>query len=103
VLQLVAQTVACANLLDKDVSVCGEMAGDPAFTELLIGMGLRSFSMHPSQIVAIKERVLATDASRWALAAQRVISADDPERECLSVAAESAVQVQALVTTASAV
>ena len=51
VLQLVAQTVACANRLRKDVSVCGEMAGDPAFTELLLGMGLRSFSMHPSQIV----------------------------------------------------
>ena len=34
----------------KDVSVCGEMAGDPAFTELLLAMGLRSFSMHPSQI-----------------------------------------------------
>src|SRR6187402_3582861 len=81
VLQLIAQTIACANRLEKDVSVCGEMAGDPAFTELLLGMGLRSFSMHPSQIVTIKERILSTDASRWASVIDRVIGADDPERE----------------------
>ena len=66
-------------------------------------MGLRSFSMHPSQIVTIKERILATDASRWAAAIERVLGADDPERECQAVAAESAGRVDALVTTASAV
>ena len=88
VLQLVAQTVARANSLHKDVSVCGEMAGDPTFTELLLGMGLRSFSMHPSQIVAIKERVLATDASRWSRELERVLGADDPERECVELASE---------------
>jgi phosphotransferase system enzyme I (PtsI) len=103
VLQLIAQTIACANRLEKSVSVCGEMAGDPAFTELLLGMGLRSFSMHPSQIVTIKERILAADASRWAAAIERVIGADDPEREYQMVAAEDAGQVDALVTAASAV
>ena len=89
VLQLVAQTVGCANRLSKDVSVCGEMAGDPAFTELLLGMGLRSFSMHPSQIVTVKERILSTDASRWSSVIERVLGADDPERECQAVAAEA--------------
>ncbi|HSC65950.1 MAG TPA: phosphoenolpyruvate--protein phosphotransferase [Caldimonas sp.] len=103
VLQLVAQTIACANRLRKSVSVCGEMAGDPAFTELLLGMGLRSFSMHPSQIVTIKERVLATDASRWSAAVERVIGADDPERECQSVAAECSSSIAALATAASSV
>jgi phosphotransferase system enzyme I (PtsI) len=103
VLQLIAQTIACANRLEKNVSVCGEMAGDPAFTELLLGMGLRSFSMHPSQIVTIKERILATDAGHWALAIDRVIGADDPEREHELVAAEGAGRVDALVVTASAV
>ena len=88
VLQLVAQTVACANRLHKDVSVCGEMAGDRAFTELLLGMGLRSFSMHPSQIVAVKERILAADARHWASVLDRVLAADDPERECLTCVAE---------------
>ena len=52
VLQLIAQTIAQARAAGKGVSVCGEMAGDPAFTELLLAMGLRSFSMHPSQIAA---------------------------------------------------
>jgi phosphotransferase system enzyme I (PtsI) len=88
VLQLVAQTVACARRMRKDVSVCGEMAGDPAFTELLLGMGLRSFSMHPSQLLTVKERVLGTDASRWARALDRVLGADDPEREVAMLASE---------------
>jgi phosphotransferase system enzyme I (PtsI) len=86
VLQLVAQTIACATRLRKDVGVCGEMAGDPAFTELLLGMGLRTFSMHPSQIPTIKERVLGTDASRWAKSLPQILAADDPEREVASVA-----------------
>jgi phosphotransferase system enzyme I (PtsI) len=87
VLQLVAQTIGRARSSGKDVSVCGEMAGDPAFTELLLGMGLRSFSMHPSQIVAIKQRVLATDTRLWSPALDRVLLADDPEQECLTLAA----------------
>jgi phosphotransferase system enzyme I (PtsI) len=90
VLQLVAQTIAQANRLRKDVSVCGEMAGDPAFTELLLGMGLRSFSMHPSQIVTVKERVLATDTTEWSRGLGRVLGADDPERECAAIASECA-------------
>jgi phosphoenolpyruvate-protein phosphotransferase (PTS system enzyme I) len=90
VLQLVAQTVACATRMRKDVSVCGEMAGDPAFTELLLGMGLRSFSMHPSQILSVKERVLGTDVSRWEKALAQILSADDPEREVAAFAAQLA-------------
>ena len=103
VLQLMAQTIARATSLHKDVSVCGEMAGDPAFTELLLGMGLRSFSMHPSQIVAVKERVLATDASDWAGVLDRVLCADDPERECSILAGEDAgARVRSVVSAAAA-
>jgi phosphoenolpyruvate-protein phosphotransferase (PTS system enzyme I) len=90
VLQLIARTIAQATSLGKDVSVCGEMAGDPAFTELLLGMGLRSFSMHPSQVVTIKARVLATDTSHWARSLGRILDADDPEAECAAIASESA-------------
>jgi phosphotransferase system enzyme I (PtsI) len=82
VLQLVAQTIDKARAAGKGVSVCGEMAGDPAFSELLLAMGLRSFSMHPSQIVAVKQRVLATDSRCWSEWLPRILSADDPEREC---------------------
>ena len=104
VLQLVAQTVAGSRALGKDVSVCGEMAGDTAFTELLLGMGLRRFSMHPSQIGAIKERVLATDTRPWARGLERVLSADDPGRECAALASEirkAAKQSPAIFTSAS--
>jgi phosphotransferase system enzyme I (PtsI) len=62
------------------------MAGDPEFTQLLLAMGLRSLSMHPSQIAAIKQRVLRTDTRRWAAHLARVLAADDPERECKAVA-----------------
>jgi phosphoenolpyruvate-protein phosphotransferase (PTS system enzyme I) len=82
VLHLVAQTIEKARAAGKGVSVCGEMAGDPAFSELLVAMGLRSFSMHPSQIVAVKERLLATDARCWSAWLPRILAADDPEREC---------------------
>lgn len=82
VLRLVAETIAQATASRKDVSVCGEMAGDPAFTELLLGMGLRSFSMHPSQIAAIKQRILRADGRRCANAVARVLAAEDPEAEC---------------------
>ncbi len=54
------------------------MAGDPDFTELLLAMGLRSFSMHPSQIPAVKQRVLRSDAQRLALALPRLLDSEDP-------------------------
>jgi phosphotransferase system enzyme I (PtsI) len=82
VLGLLARVISQARAAGKQVSVCGEMAGDPEFTQLLLAMGLRSLSMHPSQIAAIKQRVLRTDARRWAVHLQRVLASDDPEHEC---------------------
>jgi phosphotransferase system enzyme I (PtsI) len=78
VLQLVAQTIAECNAQGKGVSVCGEMAGDIAFTRLLLGMGLRSFSMHPAQILTVKQEVLRADTQRLALWAQEVLAHDEP-------------------------
>ncbi|HVN34007.1 MAG TPA: phosphoenolpyruvate--protein phosphotransferase [Casimicrobiaceae bacterium] len=84
VLQLVARTIGQARAMRKGVSVCGEMAGDPAFTEVLLGMGLRSFSMHPSQISTIKQRVLTTDSRPWAAMLDQLLASDDPERDCVA-------------------
>jgi phosphoenolpyruvate-protein phosphotransferase (PTS system enzyme I) len=78
VLRLIADTIATATRAGKPVSVCGEMAGDPAFTELLLGMGLRSFSMHPARIAAIKQRVLRADTKRLAAHVPQVLDSDDP-------------------------
>ncbi len=86
VLMLLAQTIEQANAAGKGVSVCGEMAGDAGFTELLLAMGLRSFSMHPSQVASIKQRVLRTDVRKWATHLRDILSSDDPERQCAATA-----------------
>ncbi|MES1265985.1 MAG: putative PEP-binding protein, partial [Variovorax sp.] len=78
VLRLVADTIAECRRQGKPVSVCGEMAGDVAFTRLLLGLGLRSFSMHPSQILAVKQEVLRADVSKLEAWAQEVLNAEDP-------------------------
>jgi phosphotransferase system enzyme I (PtsI) len=90
VLQLIARTIECARAAGKGVSVCGEMAGDPAFTELLLAMGLRTFSMHPSQIAAVKQRVLRADTRRIAPHMPAILSSDDPEFICATLFAKSA-------------
>jgi phosphotransferase system enzyme I (PtsI) len=78
VLRLVADTIRAGQVAGKSICVCGEMAGDPQLTRLLLGLGLRSFSMHPTQILAVKQEVLRADASKLATWAQQVIEAEDP-------------------------
>ncbi len=78
VLRLLAKAIGDARAAGKPVAVCGEMAGDVAFTELLLAMGLRSFSMHPSQLASVKQRILATDTRRWLPRVALAVTADDP-------------------------
>ncbi|NDY92662.1 phosphoenolpyruvate--protein phosphotransferase [Ideonella livida] len=79
VLQLVHQVITQAQQAGKPVCVCGEMAGDPDFTELLLAMGLRSFSMHPSQISLIKQRVLRTDTRTLRARLAATLASDRPQ------------------------
>ncbi len=58
VLQLIASTIQQANKYNLPVAVCGEMAGDPSMTRLLLGMGLREFSMHPTQLLDVKQEIV---------------------------------------------
>ncbi len=78
VLRLVADTIAECQAQGKEVSVCGEMAGDTSLTRLLLGMGLRSFSMHPAQILAVKQEVLRADTGKLAVWARQVMADDEP-------------------------
>ncbi len=78
VLRLIADTIAECNAQGKGVSVCGEMAGDVGMTRLLLGLGLRSFSMHPSQILAVKQQVLRSDAGKLKVWAQQVLDSEEP-------------------------
>ncbi len=78
VLKLVADTIAECQRQGKGVSVCGEMAGDVTLTRLLLGMGLRSFSMHPSQVLAVKQQILRADTVKLTSWAQQVLDSEDP-------------------------
>jgi phosphotransferase system enzyme I (PtsI) len=93
VLQLLHSTIAQARAAGKGVSVCGEMAGDPAFTELLLAMGLRSFSMHPTQIASVKQRVLRADTRRLAPLLAQVMDCEDPEAACTQALASGGAAV----------
>ena len=81
VLDLVAKVIRDCQAAGKGVSICGEMAGDPEFTALLLGLGLRSLSMHPAQISVVKQCILRADSSRLREAALSVVAAPDPRGE----------------------
>jgi len=78
VLKLVADTITECQRQGKGVSVCGEMAGDVTMTRLLLGLGLRSFSMHPSQVLAVKQQILRSDTVKLKAWAEQILASDDP-------------------------
>ncbi|RYG56164.1 MAG: phosphoenolpyruvate--protein phosphotransferase, partial [Alphaproteobacteria bacterium] len=80
VLQLLSTAIAQARAAGKGVSVCGEMAGDAAFTDLLLSMGLNCFSMHPSQIPSVKQRILRADTQRLAAVLPRILDSEEPAK-----------------------
>ena len=53
VLKLVAMAIASSNKAKVPIAVCGEMAGDPGLTRLLLGLGLRNFSMLPAHLRSV--------------------------------------------------
>ena len=80
VLKLIAGTIATGARYSLPVAVCGEMAGDSKYTALLLGMGLRSFSMHPGNILEIKQQVLRSTLGELAPRVQRILKMDEPAR-----------------------
>ena len=80
VLHLIAHTIQAANRGGTPIAVCGEMAGEPGLTRLLLGFGLRNFSMHAQQLLSIKERVLRTNLAEAQPLAQRVLRQSDPAK-----------------------
>ncbi len=93
VLQLLAQTIAQCHAAQSwkgravHVSVCGEMAGDPQLTRLLLGLGLRSFSMHPAQLLSVKHEILRADCARLEPLARAVLAEYEPEEQARALAA----------------
>jgi phosphotransferase system enzyme I (PtsI) len=77
VLNLIQMVIRTAQQHEKPVAVCGEMAGDVELTRMLLGFGLRNFSMHPAQLLEIKERVLRTSLARARPLAAKVLRSAD--------------------------
>ncbi|WP_313028941.1 phosphoenolpyruvate--protein phosphotransferase [Massilia alkalitolerans] len=78
VLMLIAQTIATGQKAGLDVAVCGEMAGDTKLTRLLLGMGLREFSMHPAQLLSVKQEILNSDLSAITTRTRRILRSIEP-------------------------
>jgi phosphotransferase system enzyme I (PtsI) len=78
VLHLIAMTIDAGQKAGIDVAVCGEMAGDVKLTRLLLGMGLREFSMHPAQLLAVKQEILASDLKTLTMRTRRILRAMEP-------------------------
>ncbi len=80
VLNLVAHIIRSANRMNVPVAVCGEMAGDVRLTRVLLGFGLRQFSMHPAHLLSVKQQVLKSDLGQVMVLTQKMLKSDDPEK-----------------------
>jgi len=78
VLHLLSNVIVTSNKLGVPISVCGEMAGELAYTRLLLGFGLRQFSMISAQVPSVKQRVLTTSLPEVAVLTQKILRADEP-------------------------
>ena len=77
VLKLIAIAIATADKVGVPIAVCGEMAGEVRLTRLLLGMGLRNFSMHPAHLLAVKQRVLMTDVGEIRPLVRRLLRGEE--------------------------
>ncbi|MBW8727085.1 MAG: phosphoenolpyruvate--protein phosphotransferase [Inquilinus limosus] len=80
VLRLVQFTVEAALRARIPVSACGEIAGDPRFTALLIGLGIRDLSMAPLRLLEVKRRILTLDSVAAARRARMMLDQTDSGR-----------------------
>lgn len=80
VLRLLTQIIHLSRKAEIPVAVCGELAGDPKMTRLLLGMGLRQFSMHPTQLLEVKQQIVMADLAQLATKVTRLLRSDEPER-----------------------
>lgn len=86
VLRLVREVIRSCLKRNQPVSVCGEMAGDPELTKLLLGFGLREFSMHPAQVLMVKQEILRSKASDCEKLAGKILRQGDPSKLAAALA-----------------
>jgi phosphotransferase system enzyme I (PtsI) len=80
VLSLISHVLRAGEKAKIPVALCGEMAGDIAMTRLLLGLGLRQYSMHSAHLLDVKDRVLHTSFAHVKPLAQRMLRETDPDR-----------------------
>jgi phosphoenolpyruvate-protein phosphotransferase (PTS system enzyme I) len=80
VLKLIALTIKSAHKHKKSIAVCGEMAGEPKLTKLLIGMGVEQLSMHPSHILSVKEQVLNSSIKNIKTSVLRLLNLNEVDK-----------------------
>ena len=76
VLKLIHMVIQAGIKHGKPVAMCGEMAGDVRYIPLLLGLGLREFSAHPSTLLEVKEVVLGCHTERLKKQCRRIMNAD---------------------------
>lgn len=81
ILNLLANIIEQAKRANVPVAVCGEMAGDPALTRLLLALGLTDFSMHFSQLLLVKREILQANVGLLKARVARVLRAYEPEEQ----------------------
>ena len=79
ILKLINTTIKAGKKYNKEVSICGEMAGDSKLTKLLLGMGLRHFSMHPSRILSVKKQVLNSNTQKLESVSAKILKTKESE------------------------
>ena len=80
IVRLLALAIGDAVKAKVPIAVCGEMAGDTLMTRLLLGLGLRDFSMHPAHVPAVKQRVLTSDVGAIKPIVDRMRRTDSPAK-----------------------
>jgi len=90
-LQLLAMTISAGAKAGIPVAVCGEIAGDVKLTRLLLGLGLREFSMHPAQLLSVKQEILNSDIHLLEPPVKRILRSYEPV-----VIAEAVARLRAL-------
>ncbi len=85
VIRLLAMAIATANKANVPIAVCGEMAGEVQLTRMLLGLGLRNFSMHPAHLLTVKQRVLTSEIASVKTLVDRIRKADSPDKIAMLV------------------
>jgi phosphotransferase system enzyme I (PtsI) len=80
VLKLIALTIKSAHKYKKSIAICGEMAGEPKLTKLLIAMGVEQLSMHPSHILSVKQQVLNSSIKNMKTSVVKLLNLNEVDK-----------------------